>query len=41
MSEVTVAIPVRDGGALLAGVLDALASQTVEHELRGVRLGLE
>jgi glycosyltransferase involved in cell wall biosynthesis len=30
---VTVAIPVRDGGALLAGTLDALARQTVEHEL--------
>ncbi len=33
MPEVTVAIPVRDGGELLAGVLRALASQTVEHEL--------
>ncbi len=33
MSAVTVAIPVRDGGAALAGVLDALAAQTVAHEL--------
>jgi len=33
MPEVTVAIPVRDGGRLLAGVLDALAGQTVAHEL--------
>jgi glycosyltransferase involved in cell wall biosynthesis len=33
MPEVTVAIPVRNGGALLAGVLRALATQTVEHEL--------
>ncbi len=33
MSEVTVAIPVRDGGALLEGTLRALAGQTVEHEL--------
>jgi len=33
MSAVTVAIPVRDGGALFAGVLDALAGQTVAHEL--------
>jgi rhamnosyltransferase len=33
MPDVTVAIPVRDGGPLLAGVLDALARQTVEHEL--------
>jgi glycosyltransferase involved in cell wall biosynthesis len=33
MPEVTVAIPVRNGGELLAGVLRALASQTVEHEL--------
>ncbi len=31
--SVTVAIPVRDGGALLAGTLAALASQSVEHEL--------
>ena len=31
--SVTVAIPVRDGGPLLAGVLDALARQSVEHEL--------
>lgn len=29
----TVAIPVRDGGRLFAGVLDALARQSVEHEL--------
>jgi glycosyltransferase involved in cell wall biosynthesis len=33
MSAVTVAIPVRNGGELLAGVLGALAAQTVEHEL--------
>jgi glycosyltransferase involved in cell wall biosynthesis len=33
VSSVTVAIPVRNGGALLAGVLDALAAQTVAHEL--------
>ncbi|HEX3909330.1 MAG TPA: glycosyltransferase [Solirubrobacteraceae bacterium] len=33
MSEVTVAIPVRDGGELLAGTLAALARQTVAHEL--------
>lgn len=33
MPDVTVAIPVRDGGPLLAGVLDALAGQTVAHEL--------
>ncbi|MFI5010385.1 MAG: glycosyltransferase family 2 protein [Solirubrobacterales bacterium] len=33
MSEVTVAIPVRDGGALLERTLAALASQTVPHEL--------
>jgi glycosyltransferase involved in cell wall biosynthesis len=33
MSEVTVAIPVRDGGPALAGVLQALAAQSVEHEL--------
>jgi glycosyltransferase involved in cell wall biosynthesis len=33
MPEVSVAIPVRNGGACLAGVLAALASQTVEHEL--------
>jgi glycosyltransferase involved in cell wall biosynthesis len=33
MPEVSVAIPVRNGGASLAGVLAALASQTVEHEL--------
>ena len=31
--RVTVAIPVRDGGELLARTLDALAGQTVEHEL--------
>jgi GT2 family glycosyltransferase len=30
---VTVAIPVRDGGPLLAGALAALARQSVEHEL--------
>lgn len=30
---VTVAIPVRNGGKLLAGVLEALSRQTVEHEL--------
>lgn len=33
MSDVTVAIPVRDGGELLAGVLEALQRQTVAHEL--------
>jgi GT2 family glycosyltransferase len=33
MSEVTVAIPIRDGGELLARTLAALAGQTVEHEL--------
>jgi GT2 family glycosyltransferase len=33
MPEVTVAIPTRDGGALFAGVLEALGRQTVEHEL--------
>jgi GT2 family glycosyltransferase len=33
MSEVTVAIPVRDGGELFAGTLRALAAQTVAHEL--------
>jgi rhamnosyltransferase len=32
-SSVTVAIPVRDGGPLLARTLAALARQTVEHEL--------
>jgi glycosyltransferase involved in cell wall biosynthesis len=32
-AEVTVAIPVRDGGELLAGTLAALAGQSVEHEL--------
>jgi rhamnosyltransferase len=33
MSGVTVAIPVRDGGARLRATLGALAGQTVEHEL--------
>jgi glycosyltransferase involved in cell wall biosynthesis len=33
MPEVTVAIPVRDGGALLRRTLDALSIQTVSHEL--------
>jgi GT2 family glycosyltransferase len=33
VSEVTVAIPVRDGGELLAGTLQALRRQTVPHEL--------
>jgi GT2 family glycosyltransferase len=33
MPEVTVAIPVRDGGAALARTLAALAGQTVAHEL--------
>jgi glycosyltransferase involved in cell wall biosynthesis len=33
MSDVTVAIPVREGGALFAQTLDALATQTVAHEL--------
>jgi GT2 family glycosyltransferase len=33
MPEVTVAIPVRDGGALFERVLQALARQTVAHEL--------
>jgi rhamnosyltransferase len=33
MSDVSVAIPVRDGGELFAGVLRALASQSIEHEL--------
>jgi GT2 family glycosyltransferase len=33
LSEVTVAIPVRDGGELLRGTLAALARQTVAHEL--------
>jgi len=32
-ASVTVAIPVRDGGELLAGTLAALARQTVAHEL--------
>ncbi len=33
MPDVSVAIPVRNGGELFAGVLEALAAQTVEHEL--------
>ncbi len=33
MPDVSVVIPVRDGGATFAGVLRALSSQTVEHEL--------
>jgi GT2 family glycosyltransferase len=33
MPEVSVVIPVLDGGSLFAGVLEALRSQTVEHEL--------
>jgi GT2 family glycosyltransferase len=33
MPDVSVAIPVRDGGALFADVLAALSRQTVEHEL--------
>lgn len=33
MSDVTVAIPVRDGGALLQRTLMALSEQTVAHEL--------
>jgi GT2 family glycosyltransferase len=33
MPDVSVAIPVRDGGALFAEVLGALSSQTIEHEL--------
>lgn len=33
MSEVSVAIPVRNGGELFAGVLRALAGQSVDHEL--------
>jgi GT2 family glycosyltransferase len=33
MPDVTVAIPVRDGGALLARTLEALARQTVTHQL--------
>jgi glycosyltransferase involved in cell wall biosynthesis len=32
-ASVTVAIPVRDGGVLLAGTLAALARQSIEHEL--------
>src|SRR5580704_16499668 len=32
-ASVTVAIPVRNGGALLAGTLAALARQSVAHEL--------
>ncbi|MFZ2114810.1 MAG: hypothetical protein WAU77_13895, partial [Solirubrobacteraceae bacterium] len=30
---VTVAIPVRDGGTLLGATLEALARQSVQHEL--------
>jgi len=33
MSDVSVAIPVRNGGAMLEGVLSALGRQTVSHEL--------
>ena len=33
MPDVTVAIPVRDGGPLLARTLDALARQSVSHQL--------
>lgn len=33
MPDLTVAIPVRDAGAMLAHTLDALARQTVAHEL--------
>jgi rhamnosyltransferase len=33
MPELTVAIPVLNGGELFAGVLQSLAEQTVEHEL--------
>lgn len=33
MLDVTVAIPVRDGGALFERTLDALAAQTLAHEL--------
>ncbi|HEY2536299.1 MAG TPA: glycosyltransferase [Solirubrobacteraceae bacterium] len=33
MPDITVAIPVRDGGALLARTLRALSTQTVAHEL--------
>jgi rhamnosyltransferase len=33
MPDVSVAIPVRNGGELFVGVLAALAAQTVEHEL--------
>jgi rhamnosyltransferase len=33
MSQVTVAIPVRDGATALSGTLAALARQTVEHDL--------
>ena len=32
-ASVTVAIPVRSGGSQFVGVLDALARQSVEHEL--------
>jgi rhamnosyltransferase len=33
MPDVSVAIPVRNGGELLVGVLSALSSQSVQHEL--------
>jgi GT2 family glycosyltransferase len=33
MPDVSVAIPVRDGGEVFAGVLRALADQSIEHEL--------
>src|ERR1700733_7428876 len=33
MTDVSVAIPVRDGGQLFAELLDALSRQTVAHEL--------
>src|ERR1700722_11237204 len=33
MPDVSVAIPVRDGGQLFAELLDALSRQTVAHEL--------
>ena len=33
MPDVSVVIPVRDGGALFADVLAALSRQTVAHEL--------
>ncbi len=41
MPDVTVAIPVRDGGALLVRTLDVLAMQTVAHELHRLRLRLD